>query len=262
MNVLMVGDIVGPDAVGYLAGRLPGLRREHSLDLVVANAENCAVTAPTPYKGFGMTVELVERLLEGGVDVVTSGNHGWDGPEADAVHDHPMVLRPFNLPEDVIGKGVLTLEVQSETVTVLNLGSRTGVMPRALPLYESFRAADLRGDLPGAVIVDLHGDSVWEKMEFATAVDGRVAAVLGTHTHEPTVNLHVLPGGTALVVDVGMTGPSGSPGGFPLQHFAAEMKGQDTSSLPPFELADGPMELGAVLLRIEGGKTSHIERMI
>ena len=86
MNVLMVGDIVGPDAVAYLAGRLPGLRRAYDVDLVVANAENCAVTAPTPWRGFGMTVGLVERLLENGVDVVTSGNHGWDGPEAEAVH--------------------------------------------------------------------------------------------------------------------------------------------------------------------------------
>jgi 2',3'-cyclic-nucleotide 2'-phosphodiesterase len=98
-------------------------------------------------------------------------------------------------------------------------------------------------------------------MEFATAVDGRVAAVLGTHTHEPTINLHVLPRGTALVADVGMTGPSGSPGGFPLDHFAAMMKGEDSASLPPFELAAGPMTLGAVLLQIEEGKTLHIERV-
>ena len=76
MNVLVVGDIVGPGAVAYLSERLPGLRRDRDVDLVIANAENCAVTAPTPYRGFGMTVELVERLLEGGVDVVTSGNHG------------------------------------------------------------------------------------------------------------------------------------------------------------------------------------------
>ncbi len=86
------------------------------------------------------------------------------------------------------------------------------------------------------------------------AVDGRVAAVLGTHIHEPTINLHVLLGGTALVVDVGMTGPSGSLGGFPLMHFAAEFKGEDYESLPSFRLAAGPMTLGAVWLRIEGGK--------
>src|ERR671917_1524831 len=256
MNALMVGDIVGPDAVAYLAGRLPGLRRAYDVDLVVANAENCAVTAPTPWRGFGMTVGLVERLLENGVDVVTSGNHGWDGPDAEAVHRHPRVLRPHNLPEEVMGKGVATLEIGGERTSVLNLGSPTAVMPGALPPYGSWLAARLEG----TVIVDFHGDSAWEKMEFATALDGRVAAVLGTHTHEPTANLHVLPGGTALVVDIGMTGPSGSPGGFPLEHFAARMKGEDPGGLPPFELATGPTALGAVLLRIEDGKTLHIER--
>src|SRR3712207_4555079 len=132
MNLLMIGDIVGPEAVAHLAERLPGLRRAHEVDLVVANAENCALTAPTPWTGFGMTVELAERLLENGVDVVTSGNHGWDRPEAEAVHAHPRVLRPLNFPEGVIGKGILTLEVKDETVTVLNMGSRTAVMPRAL----------------------------------------------------------------------------------------------------------------------------------
>jgi len=257
MNVLMVGDIVGPDAVAYLVERLPGLRRAYGVNLVIANAENCAVTAPTPHRGFGMTVELVERLVESGVDVVTSGNHGWDGPEADAVHRHPRVLRPDNFPEGVMGKGVATLKIGGEQTSVLTLGSKTAAMPGALPPYESW----LDVGLHGTVIVDFHGDSAWEKMEFATAVDGEAAAVLGTHTHEPTRNLHVLPGGTALVTDVGMTGPSGSPGGFPLMHFAAEMKGEDPDALPPFELATGPTTLGAVLLRIEDGETLHLERI-
>jgi hypothetical protein len=131
------------------------------------------------------------------------------------------------------------------------------VLPRALPLYESFQSADRRG----TVIVDLHGDSAWEKMEFATAVDGMAAAVLGTHTHEPTLNLHLLPGGTAFVADVGMTGSSGSPGGFPLTHFATRMRGEDTDDLPPFRMAEGPTTLGAVLLRVESGKTVEIERL-
>ena len=257
MNVLMIGDIVGPDAVAYLAEQLPGMRRAYDVDLVVANAENCAITAPTPWGGFGMTVDLVECLLEGGVDVVTSGNHGWDGPEANIVHQHPRVLRPHNFPEGFMGKGIATLEVESEPVSVLNLGSATAAMPGVLPVYGSWLAAELRG----TVIVDFHGDSAWEKMEFATAVDGRVAAVLGTHTHEPTINLHILPGGTALVVDVGMTGPSASPGGFPLEHFAARMQGEDSGSLPDFELGTGPIILGAVWLRIEGGRTLEIKRI-
>jgi metallophosphoesterase (TIGR00282 family) len=257
VNVLMIGDIVGPDAVVYLTERLPGLRRAYDVDLVIANAENCAVSAPEPWGGFGMSVELVERLLEGGVDVVTSGNHGWDGPEAAIVHRHPRVLRPHNFPEGVVGKGIATLEVEGEPVSVLNLGSRTAAMPGALPVYESWLAARLES----TTIVDFHGDSAWEKMEFATAADGGVAAVMGTHTHEPTINLHILPGGTSLVADVGMTGPSGNPGGFPLQHFAARMRGEDPASLPPFELATGPVTLGAVWLRIERGRTLEIERI-
>src|SRR3712207_1631170 len=141
MNVLMVGDIVGPDAVAYLVEHLPELRRDLGVDLVIANAENSAVSAPTPYKGFGMTVELVEQLLESGVDVVTSGNHGWDGPEAEAVHRNPRVLRPHNVPEEAVGKGVVALEIGDEPVSVVNLGSATAAMPRALPPYESWLAA-------------------------------------------------------------------------------------------------------------------------
>ena len=89
MNLLMIGDVVGPEATTWLADRLPTLRHEHAIDLVVVNAENCAVTAPTPWAGFGMTRALVELLLEAKADVITSGNHGWDGPEAEAVHRHP-----------------------------------------------------------------------------------------------------------------------------------------------------------------------------
>jgi len=113
-NVLVIGDIVGPDAVAYLAGRLPELRLAYDLDLVVANGENCAVTAPTPWTGFGMTLDLVDLLLQSGVDVVISGDHGWDGSEADAVHRHPRVLKPHNVPEGVAGKGVVTLEFGGE----------------------------------------------------------------------------------------------------------------------------------------------------
>ena len=257
MNVLFIGDIVGPRATAYVADRVPELRRTLEVDLVVANAENCAVTAPTPWRGFGMTNELVDLLLGNGVDVLTSGNHGWDGPEAGAVHRHPRVLRPLNVPEGTVGKGRVTLEVGGEPVTVINLAGERGVIDDALPVYRSWRAADR----PGTVIVDFHGDSAWEKMIFATAVDGEAAAVLGTHTHEPTTNLHLLPGGTAFVADVGMTAPSGGPGGFPLTHFAAKYMGEDWSILPPFELAMGPVTLGAVRLRIEGGTTREVNRI-
>ena len=254
--MLFIGDIVGPEATAHVVRRVPELRRALAVDLVIANAENCAVTAPTPWQGFGMTQELVELLLGSGVDVLTSGNHGWDGPEAETVHRHPRVLRPLNAPEGAPGKGSALLEIRGKPVTILNLCDAVAVRG-ASSAYRSWLAAERQG----TVIVDFHGDSTWEKMIFATAVDGHAAAVLGTHSHEPTINLHLLPGGTAFVADVGMTGPTGHPGGFPLTHFAAKYRGEDWTHLPPFTLATGPIILGAVLLRIERGKTQEIRRI-
>ncbi|HYN89823.1 MAG TPA: YmdB family metallophosphoesterase [Ardenticatenaceae bacterium] len=256
MNVLFIGDIVGPAATHYVVEHLPGWRARHNVDLVVVNGENCDVTAPTPWQGFGMTVETVERLLAHGVDVITSGNHGWDGPDSATVHQHPRVLRPYNMPVGTTGKGVASLEVAGGVVTVLNLMGSTAD-PAALPVYAAWQAVEK----PGTVLVDFHSDAAWEKMIFATAIDGEAAAVLGTHTHEPTIPLYILPGGTAYVTDVGMTAPTGSPGGFPLTHFATKYRGDAFDSLPPFTLSTGPIVLGAVQLQIQAGKTEAIRRI-
>lgn len=257
MNVLVIGDLVGPAAATYLGQRLPDLRRDHNLNLVVANAENVAITGDHPNRGFGLTRDLVDQVLAAGVDVITSGNHGWDGPDAPAVHRYPRVLRPLNVPSTRPGRGVASLEVAGEMVTVVNLASERGMLPDAEPVYPRWRS--LRHN--GTAIVDFHGDSAWEKMTFAVAIDGEAAAVIGTHTHEPTHYLHLLPGGTAFVADVGMTGASGSPGGFPLTHFAASYRGESSRDLPPLAPATGPMVLGAVLLQIEGGKTRALSRI-
>ncbi|MDQ3547446.1 MAG: YmdB family metallophosphoesterase, partial [Chloroflexota bacterium] len=194
MRVLFVGNIVGPGAVDWLAGRLPGMRRDLGLDLVIANAENCTVHGSTPYGGFGMRADLVATLFANGVDVVTSGNHAWDSPDAAAVLTQPRVLRPHNLPPrpDRPGLGVVTITTGGETVTVVNLAD-AGAIPDALPPYAAWReiAATL-GDAGGTVIVDFHGESAFAKHGFAHAVAGEVAAVLGTHTHEPTTPLHLL----------------------------------------------------------------------
>lgn len=275
MNVLVVGDVVGPEAARWLAGRMPDLRREHGVDLVVANAENCAVTGPSPMNGFGMTGELVELLLGSGVDVITGGNHSWDGPEAVEVLSYPEVLRPHNVPDEAPGKGMLTTKTGAagEAVTVVNLVSETAKLPDKLapdptPPYGAFEklaASLLHSGHAGTILVDFHGDSPWEKMSFAASVDGwepSVAAVLGTHTHDPTARCHLLPGGTALVTEVGMTGRLGwTGGGFDPAHFAAALKGEELGSLPPYELSDGRMVLGAVLLRLEGGKATAAGRI-
>lgn len=257
MNLLFVGDVVGPVAVRWLAGRLPALRREHGVDLVVANAENCAPS------GCGMTSELVGLLFDSGVDAITGGNHSWDGPEAEDILRRPRVLRPHNLPDGVPGKGIVHLEAAGETVTVLNLADADAlrlteaVGGKTRPLWASWLAVEKRG----TVVVDLHAEHVINKQVFAHAVDGEAAAVLGTHTHEPTLPLHVLPKGTALVTDVGMTGPSAGVMGFEPENFVDGLKEDDPFAPPPPVPAAGSVELGAVLLRVEGRKTREISRL-
>ena len=258
VNVLFVGDVVGAGATRYVATRLPELRCEHDVDLVVANAENCAPS------GLGMTTELVDLLMRSGVDVITGGNHSWDGPEADSALAHPRVLRPHNVRDGVPGRGQVHLTVGEETVTVVNLADPAAlrsvevVRGRVFHHYSGWLLAERRG----TVIVDLHGDRVIEKQIFAHAVDGDAAAVLGTHSHEPTLPLHLLPGGTALVTDVGMTGPTGGVQGFSHRLFVDALRETGDHfglGIPP--VMEGPIVLGAVLLRIEGGRTTRISRL-
>ena len=257
MRVLFVGDVVGEEAVAWLAGRVPRLRQEHELDWVVVNAENAAVTGPSPMDGFGMTDRTVDLLLGAGVDALTGGNHSWDGPDADRLLAHPQIVRPANVAES-IGQGVLTLKNGTEALTVVNLLSPTAALPgmRAptpAPIWPSWQHLLREDQLPGTVLIDLHGESPWEKASFAAAIDGQVAAVLGTHTHDPTLRGHILPGGTGYVTEVGMTGRLGhTGGGFDPAHFAAALRGEDISSLPAYRLAAGPLALGAVIVSTDG----------
>jgi calcineurin-like phosphoesterase len=178
--------------------------------------------------------------------------------------DIPHVVRPQNMGEGVPGRGFLHTTVAGTEVTVLNLGdpcamrSAVGVADRFYPAYQGWLEADRRG----TVIVDYHGDHVIEKHIFARTVDGQAAAVLGTHTHEPTLPTYILPGGTGLVTDVGMTGPAGGVQGF---HFDSFVEGLRTAG-NPFALplpvpVRGPIVLGGVVLEIEDGRTRRLERL-
>lgn len=267
MSVLAIGDVVGADSADWLAQRLPRLRDEHHCDFVVVNAENCTVTGPLPMDGFGMTVEVVDRLLAAGVDAITGGNHSWDGPDVDKVLAYPQVIRPVNLDEPR-GQGLTTLQAGDRTLTVINLLSPTATLPgmtapepRALwPSWTELTAAQ---QLPGATLIDLHGESPWEKASLATALDGQVSAVVGTHTHDPTLRGYLLPAGTAYIAELGMTGHLGfTGGGFDPAHFAARLRGEDYTQLPAYELASGPFTLGAVRIDIDAdGTATAIDRI-
>ena len=258
MIVLFVGDVVGRPATEWLVERIPQLRRKHDAGLVVVNAENSGED------GFGPTCAMVDMLHDAGADVVTGGNHSWDSPDAVAALNRPWVLRPLNFAPGVPGIGILTVQVGGDPVTVVNLGdqcamrSARGVAHKFMPAFPCW----LTADRTGTVLVDYHGEHVIEKQIFAHTVDGTAAAVLGTHTHEPTLPLRILPSGTALVTDVGMTGPTGGVQGFTAANFVTGLTREGNPFHPPLPVpADGPLTLGAVLVEVEGGKATRLERL-
>jgi len=195
--VLMIGDIIGKPGRQTVHELLPDLRQQYGFDLVIANAENVA-------GGFGLTSTTAEELLSAGVDVLTTGNHIWAQKEIIPYLDEEMpILRPLNYPPGVPGKGYIV----NRQAMVVNLMGRTFIGDIDCP----FRAMDqLLAELkhkPPIIIVDFHAEATSEKVAMGRYLDGRVSAVLGTHTHVATVDTQLLPHGTAYVTDVGMTGP-------------------------------------------------------
>jgi len=200
MRILVVGDIVGRPGRQALQRLLPGLEQEYKLDMVIANGENAS-------GGFGLTPETAQEILSMGVDVITSGNHIWAQKELLAHLDGDMpILRPLNYPEGVPGRGYLTMG----QVMVVNLMGRTFMQAIDCPFRAMDRLLSMLTDRPPVVIVDFHAEATSEKMAMGRYLDGRVSAVLGTHTHVGTIDAQILPRGTAYVTDIGMTGPSDS----------------------------------------------------
>lgn len=202
MNILFVGDIFASPGRGIVARHLSRIIDEHSIDLAIANAENSA-------GGFGVTPLIAEELLSLGLDVLTSGNHIWDKKELyDYLPRQPKLLRPANYSDDLPGFGHTVVEARNGVrCAVINLQGRTH-MPAT---NDPFRKADqILSNLDPAIkvrFVDFHAELTSEKMAMGWYLNGRVSAVIGTHTHIPTADTRVLSGGTAYQTDVGMTGP-------------------------------------------------------
>ncbi len=191
----MVGDAVGRPGRRAAAALLPKLRRELEIDLIIANGENAAA-------GRGLTLGSAEEILAAGVDIITAGNHIWDQKDIINHLDGALpILRPLNYPPNSPGRGV----IEQAGVTVINLQGRVFMTNIDCP----FRAADeVLAKLPreSIIIVDMHAEATSEKVAMGWYLDGRVSAVLGTHTHVATADTRILPKGTAFVCDVGMTG--------------------------------------------------------
>ena len=245
MRILFIGDIFGRPGRNIVKDRLPGLVKDHAIDLVIANGENSA-------GGFGITGSLAEDLFELGIDVITTGNHIWDKREiidyfqmADG-NQHSMarrLLRPANYAPDLPGWGVYEGRKKDVPYAVINLQGRVFMASNDDP----FRVADkLLKDIKAKIIfVDMHAEATSEKLSLAWYLDGRATAVVGTHTHIPTADERVLPGGTAYITDVGMTGPYDSVIGVQKELIIARF----LNNMPArFEAATGDVRLCAVVV--------------
>src|SRR4030088_925661 len=204
MRILFIGDIVGAPGRQIVQDRLADIVAQRQIDLVIANGENSA-------SGFGITPRLADELLGMGIEVLTGGNHSWDRKEIfDYMPHQPRLLRPGNFPDNVPGSGTYVgITKNGLRYAVLNLQGRVFLTP----IDDPFRKADEElAKLPpdvGFVLVDMHAETTSEKMAMGWYLDGRVSAVVGTHTHVATADERVLPQGTAYITDLGMTGSYG-----------------------------------------------------
>jgi len=261
MRLLFIGDIYGRPGRTIVKERLPGLVKDHAIDLVIANGENAAA-------GFGITGALAEELFELDIDVLTTGNHIWDKREiidyfiaADGNPHSPArrVLRPANYPPGMPGWGMYQGQKGNVPYAVLNLQGRVFMASNDDP----FRIADqlLHEIKAKVVVVDIHAEATSEKMAMGWYLDGRVTLVVGTHTHVPTADERVLPGGTAYITDVGMTGPYDSVIGVKKELIV----GKFLSNMPTrFEAATGDVRLCAIVVDCDEatGRARAVKRVM
>jgi hypothetical protein len=233
---------------------LPRLRAEFEVDLVVANVENAAA-------GFGVTPALARGFLEGGVDVMTSGNHVWDKKEIiEYITRENLLLRPANYPAGTPGVGSIVVKAGTERVGVLNLQGRAFLPAIDCPFRRADEEIDrLRADTP-IILVDMHAEATSEKQAMGWYLDGRASAVVGTHSHVQTADERILPGGTAYLTDLGLTGPIDSVIGVDksvaIQRFLTGMPNR-------FEPAKGRTRLSGAVIRVDpgSGRAVAIERL-
>ena len=237
MNILFIGDIIGRPGRRAVTRLLPGLIEEFEAHLVVVNAENAA-------GGFGMSRQIYDQLVGIGVDVLTTGNHVWDRKEFIAEIEHcERLLRPANFFPGVPGKGWIVAETEEGPAAVVNMEGRVYMPPVDCPFRGAEQVlAEIDPDVR-VIVMDFHAEATSEKEAMGYYLDGRVSAVIGTHTHVPTADPRILPGGTGYMSDVGMTGPRHSVIGVKIQPVLDRFL---TGMPHRFETAAGPVELNAV----------------
>jgi 2',3'-cyclic-nucleotide 2'-phosphodiesterase len=254
VRVLFIGDIVGRPGRAGLASVMPELRDRHAPDLVIANGENTA-------GGLGITKKTATELFDMGVDVITTGNHVYRHKDAYEFLDHAeRVIRPANYMAASPGRGHTIVSAGDRRVAVVNLSGSVQLRAARSPFPEADGLVDRVGREADAIVVDFHAEVTSEKVAMGWHLDGRVAAVLGTHTHVPTADARVLPGGTAFISDVGMTGSRAGVIGVRREQALEAFR---TQMPVKFDTADEDVWVNAVVVEIRpDGLAESIEQVL
>ncbi|MHB9023953.1 MAG: TIGR00282 family metallophosphoesterase [Armatimonadota bacterium] len=254
MRILFIGDIVGKPGRKAVARILPSWRAQYQPDVIIANGENAAA-------GMGITAGVADELFELGIQVVTLGNHTFHHKEAAALLEaEPRLLRPLNYPPGVPGRGYGFFPAGEATVAVVSLMGRVFMDAIDDPFQGINTLLPLLREQTPCILIDMHAEATSEKAAVAWMVDGRASAVIGTHTHVPTADERILPGGTAFITDVGMAGPYNSILGVKTETIVRRFL---THMPMKFDLGEDPVIVCAVLLEIDSteGRTNQITRL-
>lgn len=256
MKILFIGDVVGSPGRDMVHEYLPKLKEKYRPHLTIVNGENAA-------SGKGITEKIYKKFLEDGANVVTMGNHTWDKKEIfDFIDDAKNLIRPANFPENNPGKGIVYINLNGQEVAVINLQGRAFLPPSDDPFVKIDELVTEAKQRTNIIFLDFHGEATSEKQAMGWYLDGRVSAVVGTHTHTQTADERILPNGTAYISDVGMTGPYDGILGVERD---AVIKRFLTSMPVRFEITkEGRTQLNGILVTIDksNGKATHVERIL
>jgi len=256
MKILFIGDVVGSPGREAVKEYLPKLKEKYRPGLTIINGENAA-------HGKGITEKIYKQFLEWGAQVITMGNHTWDKKEIfEFIDDAKYMIRPANFPENNPGKGLFFTNINGVEVAIINLQGTTFLPAIDNPFYKADQLIDEAKKRTNIIFIDFHGEATSEKQALGWYVDGRVSAVVGTHTHTQTADERILPGGTAYITDVGMTGPYDGILGVDRE---AVIKRFLTSLPVRFEITkQGRTQLNGFVVTIDEktGKTKNVERIL
>ncbi|TDL83262.1 TIGR00282 family metallophosphoesterase [Peribacillus frigoritolerans] len=255
MKLLFVGDVVGSPGREMIKEYLPKLKRKYRPSLTIVNGENAA-------HGKGITEKIYHELNQAGAQVVTMGNHTWDKREIfEFIDNYPNLIRPANFPVGTPGKGITYITCDGKEIAVINLQGRTFLAPIDCPFKKADELIEEAKKRTSIIFVDFHAEATSEKQAMGWYLDGKVTAVVGTHTHVQTADERILDQGTAFITDVGMTGPYDGILGVERD---AVIKRFLTSLPVRFEVTEGKAQLSAVVIDVQDktGKAVKIDRIL